>query len=295
MITVLTPTYNRKYIIDKAYKSLINQTNYDFEWVVIDDGSTDNTKDLITKFINENKIKIRYFYKKNGGKHTALNLGISKAKGNMLIILDSDDILTKDAIEQIIKYQKKYKSNKKICGFSFLKTFPNGIKIGKTYKGKEFTSNYIDFRHNKNITGDMAEVFFTSILKKYSFPQFKNEKFLSEAIIWNKIALNYDMVYINKSIYIADYIDDGLSKNFFKLVYNNPIGASENANMFLIKKFKLKIRIKNAILYDGYSLTAKLKLIDIIKNSNNKILSIILLPCGYLFKLFLLFKVKRVN
>lgn len=293
MITVLTPTYNRKYILNNAYNSLLAQTDHDFEWLVIDDGSNDDTEGLIKSYIKEEKINIRYFYKKNGGKHTALNMGIKKAKGSMLIILDSDDILTKNAIELIKTYEKKYKDYKNICGFSFLKTFPNGKKIGREYQEKEIIDNYINFRHNRNITGDMAEVFWTKILKNYQFPVFKDENFLSEAIVWNKIALKYDTVYIHKGIYIADYIEDGLSKNFFKLVYKNPIGASENANMFLNKKFKLIIRLKNAILYDGYSLVAKRKIKELVDNCNDKKLSIIMLPLGYIFKIFLYLKNKN--
>ena len=90
MITVITPTYNRKHTISKCYESLVKQTNDDFEWLVVDDGSTDNTKKLIDKYIKEKKINMRYIYKKNGGKHTALNVGINKAKGNLILILEKD-------------------------------------------------------------------------------------------------------------------------------------------------------------------------------------------------------------
>ena len=287
MITILTPTYNRKYILKKAYKSLLNQTNKDFEWIIVDDGSKDNTKELIDKFIKENKINISYFYKKNGGKHTAINLGVKKAKGDYILILDSDDELTKNATDLIKKKWKKYKDQEKIACLSFLKIFPNNKVIGNNSFENEIISNHIDFRYNRNIPGDMCEVFKTSILKKYPFPTFNNEKFLSEAIIWNKIALKYDTVYIYKPIYIADYLDDGLSKNFFKQVYNNPIGASENSNMFMLKNFKLLIKIKNAILYDGYCLVSHKKITDIIKNSNNKMLSTIFLPGGIAYKYFL--------
>lgn len=287
MITVLTPTYNRKYTIDNAYNSLLKQTDHNFEWIIVDDGSTDNTKELITNYIKQNKIKIRYYYKKNGGKHTALNYGISKARGELLIILDSDDKLTPDAIEKINVYWEKYKGNKKISSLSFLRINNNNNKIGKAFNGTEIISNYIDFRYNKNVYGDMAEVFKTSILKSFKFPTYNNEKFLSEAIIWIKIALKYDTVYINEGIYICDYLSDGLSKNFFKIVANNPIGASENANQFLIKEFKLSIKIKNAILYNGYCKKAKKNFKVSFKNSNNKILTTIFYPAGILYYIFL--------
>ena len=292
MITILTPTYNREKTLNKAYKSLLNQTNKNFEWIIIDDGSNDNTKDLINKFIKEKKINISYFYKENGGKHTAVNLGVKKAKGNYILILDSDDELTENAIDLVTKKWKKYENNDKIACLSFLKVFPDKKIIGNNNFDDEIISNHIDFRYNKNIPGDMCEVFKTDVLKKYPFPTFNNEKFLSEAIIWNKIALKYDTVYIYKPIYIADYLDNGLSKNFFKHVYNNPIGASENSNIFMLKGFNLSIRIKNAILYDGYCLTAHKNFSEIIKNSNNKLLSILLFPLGIIYKYFLKTKAK---
>lgn len=292
MITILTPTYNRGYIINQAYKSLINQTNKDFEWLIIDDGSSDNTKEIVEEFIKERKIKIRYYYKENGGKHTAVNYGIKKSKGKYTLILDSDDYLTDDAVETIKKYWKKYENKNKICALSFLRITPDGKKIGKEFSEKEIISNNISFRYNKNIYGDMAEVYKTDILLGYPFPVYGKERFLSEAIIWNKIALKYDTVYIRKGIYKCEYLDDGLSKGFLKAVYKNPIGALENANLFLINKFRLKIRIKNAILYDGYSLIAKRKITEIIRKSNNKFLSIVLLPLGILFSILLKLKFK---
>ncbi len=293
MITVLTPSYNRAYILKNAYNSLLKQTNKNFEWIIVDDGSTDNTKELVQKFVNDKKITIRYFKKSNGGKHTALNYGIKKAKGELLLILDSDDILTNSAIETVYKYHNKYKNHKNLCGYSFIKVFPNYKKIGKPLGVQEVISNHIDFRYNKNNLGDMEEVFKTSILKKYAFPVFNNERFLSEAIVWNKIALDYDTVYVNDSIYIADYIEDGLSKNFFKLVYRNPIGALENSNMFLIDRFKLSIRIKNAILYNGYCLTANYRFRKSYKKSNCKFLTTLFFVPGIMFYLYL--KIKNIS
>lgn len=127
MITVLTPTYNREKTLKRAYESLLSQSKKDFEWIIVDDGSTDNTKSLIEGFINENKLDIKYIYKTNGGKHTALNVGTNKAKGELLLILDSDDYLSDDAIELCYKYWKKYKDDKTICGMTFLRHIENPI------------------------------------------------------------------------------------------------------------------------------------------------------------------------
>ena len=261
MVTILTPTYNREYTLKDTYNSLLNQTNKSFEWIIVDDGSTDNTRMLVKNIKKENKLDIKYIYKENGGKHTALNLGIEKASGKYILILDSDDTLLPDCVDLVEKKWNNYEDNSKIACLSFLKVFPNNEIIGKKYSEEETISNHIDFRYNRSLLGDMCEIFKTEVLKKYPFPVFNNERFLSETLIWNKIALDYNTVYINKPIYVASYLNDGLSKNYLKLVYNNPIGASENSNMFLIKRFKLKIRIKNAILYDGYCINAKKKII----------------------------------
>ncbi len=293
LITILTPTYNRGYILSKAYQSLLQQTNKNFEWLIIDDGSVDNTKELINGFIEENKINIRYFLKKNGGKHTAVNEGVKLAKGYYTIILDSDDFLTDDAIEKINYYWEKYNNNKKIACLSFLKIYSDKRSVSKPYIGAEVISNDIDFKYNKGITGDMSEVYRTSILKKYPFPVFGDERFLSEAIVWNKIAFKYDTVFINKGIYVCEYLEDGLSYSCLKLRYNNPIGALENAKLFMNYRFKLLIRLKNAILYDGFSLIAKRQFGYIVRESNHKFLSILFYPAGILFKFWCTYEVKK--
>lgn len=293
MLTILTPAYNRGYIINRAYESLLKQKDKDFEWLVIDDGSSDNTEEIIEDFIKENKINIRYYKKQNGGKHTAVNYGVKKAKGDYTLILDSDDYLTVDAISKIKKYCKKYKNNISICGFSFLKIHENGTLTGKAYQEKEIISDHISFRYNKGLSGDMAEVYKTSILKKYPFPVFKNERFLSEAIVWNKIAFDYKTVYINEPIYVCEYLDDGLSKSCLQSRIKCPIGALENAKMFLNKRFKLSIRLKNSIIYTGFSLISKKKAKTILTYSDHKTLVLLLFPFGILFYFCLLFIKKK--
>lgn len=293
MVTILTPTYNRGYILHHAYKSLLSQKDKDFEWLIIDDGSTDDTKKIVQEFIDEKKIQLRYYFKKNGGKHTAINYGVKIAKGEFIIILDSDDFFTEDAVQKIKKYWRKYKNNKKVACLSFLRVYSDKTTVGKVYHGTEIISNNIDFRYNQGIMGDMAEVYRTDILKKYPFPIFENERFLSEALIWNKISFDYDTVYINEGIYVCEYLEDGLSHSSLKLRYNNPIGALENAKLFMNSKFKLSIRLKNAILYDGFSLIANRKFSYVIRENEHKVLVVLFYPAGILFKLWSTHEVKK--
>lgn len=164
LVTILTPTYNRGYCLDKLYLSLTSQTNKNFEWLVIDDGSTDDTEAVISDFILENKINIRYYKKNNGGKHTALNYGINMIESKLIFIVDSDDWLINTAIDVINEYYVKY-SSKKICGFSFLRAFPDG-KINVSFgRNDDYVASYNKVRIYENRIGDMAEVYFTEILK----------------------------------------------------------------------------------------------------------------------------------
>ena len=293
MITILTPAYNRSDLIKRTYQSLLRQTSKNFEWIVVDDGSTDSTKQVIEKFKKEKKINIRYIYKENGGKHTALNVGIPYAKGEFLVILDSDDYLVDDAIAKIEHYTKKYKNEKEIASFTFLKVFPNQEVIGKTYHGSEIIANPIDFRYNEGHLGDMAEVFRTSILKQFPFPEYPHERFLSEAIVWNKIALQYQSIYINEPIMVCEYMEGGLSDNTLLARIKSPIGSLENAKLFMNPRFKMNIRFKNAILYVGFSLVAKRSVSQIFHESSYFVLTLIGLIPGALFFLYLQFIKRR--
>ncbi len=288
MITILTPTYNRGYILDKAYESLVNQSDTDFEWLIIDDGSSDDTKVKVNGYIKDNKIKVSYFYKKNGGKHTALNFGVKKALGDLILILDSDDYLTSDAIYNVKKYFKKYEGNDKIAGMSFLRKIKNPVYLGKSFS--ECVANPIEFKYNNGFLSDMCEVFRKDVLLKYPFPVFAGERFLSEAIVWNEIAFKYDMAYIPLEIYCTEYLEDGLSKNWLKSVLKCPLGARANSLVFMDKRFKFSIRVKNCILFGIYSFIAKKK---IVKESSMKFFSCLFyLPCLFV-SVFLKFKYKK--
>ena len=290
MITVITPTYNRKHTISKCYDSLVNQTNKDFEWIIVDDGSTDNTKELIDRYIKENKIKIKYIFKKNGGKHTALNVGTKEAKGELIIILDSDDYLDDKAVEYVEQYWKKYKNNKKLCGITFIKEIENPF-----YKVKPFSekiSNMIEYKYNENNPTDMCEIIRTDLLKKYPYPEFEGEKFLSEVIVSGEISKKYDMVYVPKVICYCKYLEDGLSKNWFKLVVNSPMGARANNIMFMDKKFKFSIRLKNCIMFDVFSFIANKK---ILKETKMKFFAILFYIPSFFVAMYLKKKYKKVN
>lgn len=274
LITIITPTYNRSNFLLDVYKSLLKQKKKNFEWLIVDDGSTDDTKEVVNKIKNEDKIKIKYLYKKNGGKHTALNIAFKELKTKLAIILDSDDTLTIDASEQIEKYYLKYQNENNICGFCFLKGFSVNESVTVKFPDDEIIANYNEYIINKNIKGDKCEVFYSDILKLYSFEEYDGEKFLAEGYLWSNMADKYDMVFINSIIYLCEYLEGGLTKSGKKLRLSNPQGGKRHALEYLKRKYKFKIRFKNALLYIIYSKQAKEK----INFTKNKILLLAYVP-----------------
>lgn len=226
-ITVFTPTYNRAYIIKNLYDSLKRQTFTDFEWVVVDDGSIDNTENLFADLMSQdNGFPIIYKKTENGGKHRAINCGVKLAQGELFFIVDSDDYITDDALEQIAKVEESIHEEQKgtfagVCG---LKAYKLGENIGQTFEG-----DYLDIttleREKYRITGDKAEVFYTHILKKYPFPQFEGEKFVTECVVWDKIAADgYKLRFFNRQCMICNYLEDGLTAKYIQLLWDNPQG-----------------------------------------------------------------------
>lgn len=281
MITVLTPTFNRGGGLQSLWDSLQKQTVKDFEWLVVDDGSTDGTKNLITKLQEKSDFPIRYIYKSNGGKHTALNVGIQTIRSELTFIVDSDDCVTDDAVESILKIHKKYRSQNNICGYAFLRAFPDGKVNGKKFDVDEKIGSYIDVRVNGDDTGaDKAEVFKTHCLKEFPFPEYPNEKFLGEDLVWVRMARKYEMVHINKAIYVGNYLEDGLTNNRRKHNIASPIGCMHRAEEFMESDLKTRYRIKGGLQYIVYGRFAGVKIVDLIRKSRHKVLATVCTPGG---------------
>lgn len=280
-LTILTPTFNRSKELKKLYKSLLNQTSKDFLWLIIDDGSIDDTEKVVRGF---KEISIEYIKKQNGGKHTALNTGFKNLKSELVIIVDSDDYLVETAVELILSKWEKYYNNKKLCGMVFKKKLADESGVSDNFREDEFIDNYNKYVINNHIKGDKAEVFKSSLIKKYSYPEFENEKFVGEGVLWSKISRKYDMLFVNQYIYICDYLDGGLTKSGRKMRINNPKGGMFHAEEYLDKIYDFKTRIKNALLYLTYARFDKNNIIKTIIESNYKgILIINIIPSFFLF------------
>jgi len=220
MITVLTPAYNRAYTLSRLYHSLLSQTDKGFEWVVIDDGSGDETREMIAKWREESLFPIIYQYQENRGKMLALNEGVKLSGGQYIFIVDSDDALTEDAIETI---NLDINENDGEKGLIYRRASWTGEIIGRETQEQKLILHPTEA--GKKLRGDLAYIFPKRMMEKYPFPEIKEEKFVPELYIWNKIGDEEPFVcYPQKVIYLCEYLEDGYSKNFDKTFRENPKG-----------------------------------------------------------------------
>ena len=222
-ITVFTPTYNRAHLIEKLYDSLRRQNYRDFEWLVVDDGSTDSTEQLFRKLTTKADFPIRYHKKDNAGKHTAINLGLEMARGELFFTVDSDDYLTDDALEKIAHWESEIPKDCRFCGFAGRLSDTSGRMSGALSDGEYFDGTTLD-RYGA-AGGERAMVFYTDIHKNYPYPVFPEERFLTEAVAWNRMARDgYRFRFYNEIIWIYEYQRDGLTSTGMSLYQSNPRG-----------------------------------------------------------------------
>ncbi len=228
-VTIFTPTYNRANIIDKLYRSLQRQTFLDFEWLVVDDGSTDDTEELFEKWQQEdNNFPIRYYRQNNGGKCRAINHGLALVQGELFINVDSDDYLTDDALEKINLWVEDIPKDQKFCGVvGSLGTSPTETpnkQFEYSFRDASLLERYNDYSDNP-IDGERAYVFYSDIRKKYKYPEFDRENFMTPAVTWNRMAHDgYKMRFFNDIIWVYEYQEEGLTLSGNKRFLNNPQG-----------------------------------------------------------------------
>jgi len=274
MITIFTPSYNRAGELKKLYKSLLEQDYDDFEWLIVDDGSKDNTKEFVDKIKKDKKIIINYVYKKNGGKSSAYNVGLDNAKGEIFLCIDSDDILRKNVLKIISKDFENIKNDAKIGGVMYVQSY---IKEKDKIIGTEFCNdylidNYYNIYNKYKVRGDKLIILKTEVAKKYYFPIIEGEKFVPEALIFNRISLKYNFMCRNYIAAHKEYLEGGYSNNYFSLVKKNPLGNA----LYFKELYDLNSSLYNIYGYVLFSIYGRKKFRDIIKEHKSKILVILI-------------------
>lgn len=262
-LTYFTPTYNRAHLLPTLYESLLNQTNKDFVWLIIDDGSTDGTKELVEKWQKENLVEIQYYLKPNGGKHTAIEMANQVCTTEYINCIDSDDYITKESTEIILKYLDEVSQDDNLCGIVCEKVH----SAGGSFAEKWFeTPQKVYFYDLDKIVGMIPEtnlIFKTAIVKNFHFPVFEGERFVTESVFYAQFMYDYKMLAIPEQFYVADYMSDGYSALGLKLFIKNPKGylysLKQNASMAKKNGDKFKGRLLKSVYYYNWKYTMKLK------------------------------------
>lgn len=282
LLSVITPSYNRAHLLETCYESLAAQTCTDFEWIIVDDGSTDDTAEVVQGLQQKSlRFEIVYIRKENGGKHTALNAAHAHIRGKYVLILDSDDTLTPDAVEQCLKGWTRYEAVPSIGVVIFLRG--HNTEDPLCYAPEEYVP--VDLMSYQRVcvhSNDACEVIRTDVLRQFPFPVFPGERFLSEVALWGRISFRYQCVYINRVIYLCDYLEGGLTKAGRALRIRNPLGGMYNSNICMARKNPFKIRIKNGLLYTAYGFFAKKSPGQMARESDHKAMMTLCLPFGWL-------------
>ena len=284
-LTVFTPTFNRAYCLGELYKSLLRQKNTDFKWLIIDDGSSDGTDKLVESWQSEGKIEIQYYYKSNGGMHTAHNAAYELLETELNMCIDSDDYLTDDAVEKILDFWNKNKSEN-VGAIYALDATKSGEILGEKYPDdlKSFQGwgcKIVVYNGGKihNVVGDKKCIAVTKYLKKYPpIPVFEGEKFYS--LYWKQHFLerDYKILILNEPVCIVEYMPDGASMNKFKQYFTNARGFQHMRIMLMKISPTFKLRFMECIHYINSSIILKDK--QFFSKSSNKLLTILAIPFG---------------
>lgn len=281
MLTIFTPTYNRAKLLHRLYQSLCRQTSKDFEWLIVDDGSTDDTRTTVNSWISESRVLIRYIYQANGGKMRAHNKGVENSKGELFICVDSDDYLVDFAVEKIQKTWKT-RNKKGIIGIIALKGLNDSISLGKSELGNKRYSS-LSGLYKQGFKGDATLIFDTKLLKKYPFPEISGEKFITEKYVYDQIDQQFEYIVLNEILTICEYLEDGYSRNSIRLFKENPKGWVLYYNQCIKLSPTIRQRFLNSCRY-----VAAMLLCDdfpAINKISNKVYAIIAFPFGFLLYL----------
>lgn len=289
-LCIFTPAYNADKTIKRTYESLCDQTCKDFEWLIIDDGSTDNTKQLVGGWIKESVIPIKYIYKENGGLHTGYNVAIENIENELCVCIDADDYMPQNAVEIILDTWNK-KGNSELAGLIGLDySAKTKEPIGGLFKYIKKTYHFIELSSKLKHKGDMKMVVRTELLKPFvPIVSFKGEKNFNPIYLFYKIDPNLEYILINENLCFVDYQSDGMSANIFHQYKNSPRSFAELRKVALLHP---KIKRRRKIIESAHLVSSAIlaKDFNVLRNSPKKRYFFLSVPIGILF--FLVIKCK---
>lgn len=247
--SIVTATYNRKDLLHRLYKSLLNQRVKDFEWIVIDDGSFDGTSELLESWRGASHFPLIVVRQVNSGKHRALNAGLNKATSIWTAIIDSDDWLTDDCLDRAKFHieEARLDDMPEIAGLIFLSKFQDEKIIGTSFPASSIFSRTYELYDKYAIAGDKFDFYKTKVLQKYEFPEFDGERFISEGIVWNRINKDYRSYFVNEALQYVEYQSAGLTNSSAANRAKSPKGAMTYYKEAILLNVSSAKKIRHAI------------------------------------------------
>ena len=277
-LTVFTPAYNRAYTLPRTYESMKQQKNTDFIWLIVDDGSSDNTAELVKQWQQEeNDFEIQYVYKENGGMHTAHNTAYALIDTELNTCVDSDDALAPDAVQIIFDAWQKVK-DKGYAGLLALDAEFSGKVIGKGFP-EGLTETTLGGYYRNGGSGDKKLILHTDVVRKYPpYPTFEGERFVPLGSLYTMIDRDYKLSVLDAVVCLVEYMPDGSTHNMTRQYYRNPNGFRYGRLVTLSENTTLKRRL---VLYVHYAAESILAGKPIVKDAPNKLLGLMSIPFGW--------------
>lgn len=290
-LTIFTPTYNRAYCLHQVYNSLCRQTLKDFCWLIVDDGSSDNTKELVEEWKRENKIDIIYIYQENQGMHGGHNTAYLQIETELNVCIDSDDFMPNNAVELILCKWAQVKNDIEIAGIVGYDVYKDFTPVGTKLPKHLDKSTLNDLYYRYKVKGDKKLVLKTKLVQQFpKYPLFKEERFVPLHTLYLMIDKNYKLACLNEALCVVEYMPDGSSLNIFKQYKRHPKGFRYSRIIELKHIKNLKIRIIKVLHFISSTLFIGDR--KFFENNPAKILTFFSLPFGFLFHIYIKFKIK---
>lgn len=283
-ITVFTPTYNRAYILPRTYESIKRQYYSDLEWVVMDDGSSDNTKALIEQWQQEGIVTIRYYQQKNQGRFAAYNNVKKHFKGELVAFLDSDDYFLDGCIQKIADTWNSVSNQSELSGIICYIETTDGKLVGTEFPEHLKSERIYTLYDKYKMKGDKFLVFRNDLIQKYEYPLFTGEKFSGDSILFNRINDECPMLLLREKLYFREYLDDGLTKNMLRHHVNSKNGMREHYKDALVhEKYNQLSILKHCIGFVAFSKLSEKSFSQIMKETPKKIRTFFMYPAGLMY------------
>lgn len=281
-ISVVTPTYNRAYVLGRVYDSLVSQTFADFEWIVVDDGSSDETEALVRSWIEEGKLELTYKRQENTGQYAAVNRGVEQARGEFITLLDSDDWFLPDTLEVLLEIWLGIPEPERgrFSGVVGLCAYEDGRIVGDSYPEDPLDCDPAELTYLHRVRGDKHSLLRADVLKAFPFPY--EGEVVWPGLVWNRMALEYDERHVNRVVKILDYQETGLSNRALEIQMGSPLPMKQYylEELRLPHRLPLRRRLRTTANYARWSLHCEIGLAGQFRDAPSKLRWLALLPVG---------------